>query len=223
VRASRTIVRPGRKSGGTTLVFRLSRPATLRITIVRVYPSCHRVGAFTARPRLGLNRIPFRGRLRGRPLPEGGYRLIVRARGAPRDAAAIPIVIANGKTSTAELRKARRTTVCSEPVADLVPEAAETKPDAGTLGGDDKGSGGVALAADKTRIKPPLAGAAAAIEKRAKRLSRAVKDAVADSPFDDPFVLTLVALMLLSSAVLGALVLGHVVRTTGIRQRVFPQ
>jgi hypothetical protein len=221
VRASRTIVRPGRKRGGTTLVFRLSRRATLRITVMRVYPSCQRVGAFTVRARSGMNRIRFRGRLRGRPLPEGGYRLIVRARGARRDAAAIPIVIANGKTSTAELRKARRTTVCSEPVADFVPAPTGPEPAAGALdGGDEKGSGGGALATNVNRVKAPLADAAGAIRKQAKALPKAVKDAVTDSPFDDPFVLTVIALMVLSTAALGALVLSHVARATGFRNRL---
>jgi hypothetical protein len=189
---------------------------------MRVYPSCQRVGAFTVRARAGMNRIRFRGRLRGRPLPEGGYRLIVRARGARRDAAAIPIVIANGKTSTAELRKARRTTVCSEPVADLVLEPTGPEPAAGALdGGDEKGSGGGALATNVTRMKAPLADAAGAIRKRAKALPKALKDVVANSPFDDPFVVTLIALMVLASAMLGALVLGHVVRTAEIRRRYF--
>jgi hypothetical protein len=187
---------------------------------MRVYPSCRRVGAFTVRARPGMNRIRFRGRLRGRPLPEGGYRLIVRARGARRDAAAIPIVIANGKTSTAELRKARRTTVCSEPVADFVPEPTEPQPGAGTLGGDGKGSGGGALATNVNRMKAPLADAAGAIRKRAKALPKALKDAVTDSPFDDPFVLTVIALMVLSTAALGALVLGHIARATGFRNRL---
>ncbi len=170
-----------------------------------------------------MNRIHFGGRLRGRPLPEGGYRLIVRARGARRDAAAIPIVIANGKTSTAELRKARRTTACSEPVADMVLEATEPGPATGTLGGSDgkgSGGGGGALAARRPQIKAPLAEAARAVEKKAKRLAKGLKDAAADSPFDDPFVLTMVALMVLSSAALGALVLGHVARTYGFRSRL---
>jgi hypothetical protein len=218
VRASRTIVRPDRKRGGTTLVFRLSRRATLQITVMRVYPSCRRVGAFTVRARPGMNRIRFRGRLRGRPLPEGGYRLIVRARGARRDAAAIPIVIANGKTSTAELRKARRTTVCSEPVAEFVPgpEPAAGAPD----GGDEKGSGAGAVTANVNRMKAPLADTAGAIRKKVKALPKALKDAVTDSPFDDPFVLTVIALMVLSTAALGALVLGQVARAAGFRNRL---
>jgi hypothetical protein len=220
VRASQTIVRPGRKRGGTTLIFRLSRRATLQITVMRVYPSCRRVGAFTVRARPGMNRIRFRGRLRGRPLPEGGYRLIVRARGARRDAAAIPIVIANGKTSTAELRKARQTTLCSEPVAELVPEPTGPEPAAGALDGDEKGSGGGALTTNVNRVKAPLAATAEAIRKRAKALPKALKDAVIDSPFDDPFVLTVIALMVLSTAALGALVLGHVARATGFRNRL---
>jgi hypothetical protein len=186
---------------------------------MRVYPSCRRVGAFTVRARPGMNRVRFRGRLRGRPLPEGGYRLIVRARGARRDAAAIPIVIANGKTSTAELRKARRTTVCSKPVADFVPEPTGPEPAAGALDGSD-GSGGGGVAANVNRMKAPLADAAEAIRKRAKTLPKALKDAVTDSPFDDPFVLTVIALMVLSTAALGALVLGHVARAAGYRNRL---
>jgi hypothetical protein len=47
-----------------------------------------------------------------------------------------------------------------------------------------------------------------------------VKDAVTDSPLDDPFVLTVIALMVLSTAALGALVLGHVARATGFRNRL---
>jgi hypothetical protein len=224
VRATRTVVRPGRKRGGTTLVFRLSRRATLRITIVRVYPSCRRIGAFTVRARPGMNRIRFRGEVRGRPLPAGGYRLMVRSRGARRDAAAVPIVIVDGETSTAELRKARRTTVCGDPVADVVPEATEPEPATATVGGrDDKGSRGAAVAPSRTRIKAPLAGAAGAIEQGAKKLAKGLKHAAKDNAFDDPFVLTIVALMVLSSAVLGAIVLGHVARTMGIRQRVFPE
>jgi hypothetical protein len=188
---------------------------------MRVYPSCRRVGAFTVRARPGMNRVRFRGRLRGRPLPEGGYRLIVRARGARRDAAAIPIVIANGKTSTAELRKARRTTVCSKPVADFVPESTGPEPAAGARdGSDSKGSGGGGVAANLNRMKAPLADAAEAIRKRAKTLPKALKDAVTDSPFDDPFVLTVIALMVLSTAALGALVLGHVARAAGFRNRL---
>jgi hypothetical protein len=188
---------------------------------MRVYPSCQRVGAFTVRGRPGMNRIRFRGRLRGRPLPEGGYRLIFRARGARRDAAAIPIVIANGKTSTAELRRARRTTFCSEPVADFVPEPTGPEPAAGALdGGDEKGSGGGALATNVNRMKVPLADAAEAIRKRAKALPKALKDAVTDSPFDDPIVLTVIALMVASTAAVGALVLAHVARAAGFRNRL---
>lgn len=69
-------------------------------------------------------------------------------------------------------------------------------------------------------MKAPLAATAEAVRKRAKELTRAVKDAVTDSPFDDPFVLTVLALMVLSIAGLGALVLGHVVRTTGVWNRL---
>jgi hypothetical protein len=211
VRASRTIVRPGRKNGGTTLIFQLSRTAVVRITIARVYPTCKRVGSFTVRAHAGMNQIRFRGRFRGRPLPEGGYRLIVRVLGAERDAAAVPIVIARGKMRTRELRKARSTIVCNRPVADLVSQSDLVTP---SSGGDD----GSSVRGVATTIKDPLTSAALAVARKAKGLAQGLKDTASD-PFDSPFVLTLVGLIALASALLGVLVLAQIARSTGFRGR----
>ena len=198
------------KSGGTTLIFRLSRPAVLRITIVRVYPSCERIGSCKVRAHAGVNRIRFRGRFRGRALPAGGYRLVVRARGAERDAAAIPIVIARGKTSPAALRQARNGSACTEPVADL----GVVSPPAG----DQPGSDGGRLAA----VKKPLVGAAGAVAGTTEKVLDGVGDrvtrAIEDSPFDDPFVLTIIGLLLLTIAFLGTLLLAQVVRSLGVER-----
>jgi hypothetical protein len=113
VRATRTTVRPHSKNGATTIVFRLARPSVVRFTVVRVYPTCERVGSFRVRARAGVNRVKFRGRLRGRPLDEGTYRLLVRPRGARADAAALKLVVVRGEPLSAqELREARNANVC---------------------------------------------------------------------------------------------------------------
>jgi hypothetical protein len=215
VRASRSVVRPGRRNGGTTLIFRLSKPATLRITIVRVYPSCARLGSFVVRAHSGVNRVRFRGRLRGRPLPEGGYRLVIRARGATRDAAAVPIVVARGKITKEQIHKARSASVCSGPVAQLA--STSTDPTAVAARDDDNSGGGVASAVKKG-VKAPFE-AAGAVARSAKGLSDRLAKAAPDDPFNDPFVMTVLGLLALASALLGGLVLAHLARVTGFRDR----
>ncbi len=98
-----TVTRTGR--AGTALRFRLSRPAAVefRVTSSRLPgPPTHRtlsvgqapaahwgrvplvqreVGRFSVRGHRGLNRLRFSGRLRGRALPSGSYRLTALAIG----------------------------------------------------------------------------------------------------------------------------------------------
>jgi hypothetical protein len=95
------VSRKGR--AGSSLTFRLSRPAKVefRVTSIRLpgalrptpsaasrpaakragrIPSIHReIGRFSIRARKGLNRFRFSGRLRGRALPTGHYRLAAHA------------------------------------------------------------------------------------------------------------------------------------------------
>ena len=176
---------------------------------MRVYPSCKRLGSFTVRAHAGVNRVRFRGRFRGRALPAGGYRLVVRARGAERDAAAIPIVIARGKTSPAALRKARNGSTCTEPIADLGVVSAPGE-------GSDQGSSG----GRSERAELPIATAVGAVAGATKTVldgvTGRITDAVEESPVDDPFVLTVIGLLLLVIAVLGTLLLSQVVRTLGV-------
>jgi hypothetical protein len=113
VRVSKVVVRPGRKGGGTTLVFTLTRGVALRFTIVRVYPSCKRVGSYTVRAHPGVNRVRFNGRFRGRPLAAGTYRLFVQTRGQTPTAVAVTMVIARGKASQAFVRRALTANSCS--------------------------------------------------------------------------------------------------------------
>jgi hypothetical protein len=69
------VSRTGR--AGASLKFRLSRPATVEFHVTRSRrPGSRR---FSVQGRLGLNRLRFTGRLRGRALPAGAYRLTATA------------------------------------------------------------------------------------------------------------------------------------------------
>jgi len=115
VRATRTTVRPHGKA--TTIVFRLARSSVVDFTVVRVFPTCERLGVFHVRAHGGVNRVPFRGRLHGRPLSKGTYRLLVRARGTRADAAAVKIVVVDGRPlSRDRLRAARDANVCGSAI-----------------------------------------------------------------------------------------------------------
>ena len=201
------MLRPGQKNGATTLIFRLSQPSVLRITIVRVYPSCERVGSFTVRAHAGVNRIRFRGRFRGRTLPTGGYRLVVRARGAQRDAAAIPIVVARGQASKAALRKARSGGPCSAKMENIGFVSAAGADGSGSEHGQG-GSDGGRLAS----IAAPITGAGGAVAGAIGSIPDRVTEAMEGKPLNDPFVLTVIGLLLLVIASLGALLLAQAVR-----------
>lgn len=194
-------------------MFRLRRPALLRIKVVRVYPTCSFVGSFTVRARAGVNRIRFRGRLRGRPLRAGGYRLIVRARGASRDAAVLPIVVARGRTNPETVRKAKKTVVCSEPLADFdASDAVATR----AVTSNDTASGGGLLGTVKQRLKAPVAAVAGAVARTARGLSERVKNP-SDDPLQHPLLLTLVGVIALISAILGGMALIELARTRRFR------
>lgn len=188
------------------IVFRLSRPTILRVTVVRVYPTCKRIGTFTVRGQAGVNRIRFRGRLGRRMLPAGGYRLIVRARGAERDAAAVPIVVARGPVSAATVRRLRRAMACSPPETLAVANLNEA--DAGS-------SGGGVLAAFRDRIADGVGSAVGGVTRTARGAKARVAEA-AENPSST--LLTVVGLIALLSAILGGLVLARLVRLYRYRQ-----
>jgi hypothetical protein len=211
VRASKSVVRPGRRNGGTTLVFALEEGAVVRFTIVRVYPSCKRIGSFSVRAHSGVNRVRFRGRLGRRPLAEGTYRLVVQARGQETAAATVTIVVVRGRKSATELRRARRANACS---------AAEAQEIETAIGAAPAGSNGDPAPTTKRQsIADPIVAAAKAVVKKAKGLTAGIGAAVEDNPFSDPFVLLIVGLMTLAFALLGTLVLLQVVRLMGLRDR----
>jgi hypothetical protein len=206
-------VRPDSKNGATTIVFRLARPSVVRFTVVRVYPTCERVGIFRVRARAGVNRVKFRGRLNGRPLDAGTYRLFVRARGARADAAALKVVVVRGEPlSVEELREARNANVCGLTSA-VDGEAAET-----ALGGSStSGAGGTAAGgAGKTASDGTGAGvnggaggplaSAGTIGRGAKTLGATFTKAVEDPASIHPLVWAalLLAILLLAIAAVPA-------------------
>jgi hypothetical protein len=194
-------VRPDRKGGATTIVFRLSRPAIVRFTVVRVFPTCERVGAFRVRAHAGMNRIPFRGRLHGRALPEGTYRLLVRARGAGADAAALRIVVVDGPPLSAdEVRVARNANACGSTTAHG--GAAETAlGTSAASGGNPTGGGSESGPATRDRAEGPISRAAGKVGRRAKTLGTQFAKAVDVPGAVHPLVLAALALSLLFLAV----------------------
>jgi len=206
VRASKWVVRPGRRRGGTTLVFTLKQRRMVRFTVVRVYPSCERIGSFTVPARAGINRVRFRGRLGGRPLAEGTYRLIAQARGQEAAAATVTIVVVHGKTTPAELRRARRANTCSASEAHEIDAAIGAAPTGG--GGDD-------AAVNTESVADPFVGAAKAVVKKAKALP-AVIGGAADEYYSDTAILLLAGAFMLALVVLGTLAM-QVARNLGLR------
>ena len=145
----------------------------------------------------------------------GGYRLVVRARGAERAAAAVPIVIARGEASRVAVDTARNGKVCSEPIAEIGFASA-----AGAHDDTESGGGGGGGRID--RATDPIVGAAGAVAGAARDLlGRATGPlGVEDEPFDDPFVLTIIGLFLVAICLLGTLLLAQIVHArNAVRER----
>jgi hypothetical protein len=176
LRASKSVLRPGRRDGGTTLVFTLKQGTVVRFTIVRVYPSCERIGSFSVRAHAGVNRVRFRGRVGGRPLAEGTYRLVAQARGQETAASTVTIVVVRRKTSSAKLRRARRANTCSASGAHEIDAAMSVAP-----AGSSNDGHAVKTKGKTKSLTDPVVDAAKAAVKKAKALPSAVSPAVWDN------------------------------------------
>ena len=176
-----------------------------------MFPSCERVGSFAVRGRAGINRIPFRGRVRGRPLPDGTYRLRVRPKGARADVAVVTVVIVNGKKmSAAELRKAQHATACRSAETTVATIGSAVGP------GSNQSSSGDKSVLD--RAKEPIVNVAEGLATKVRELPGRL-GAATDDPFSDPFVLIIIGLLTLSTAALGTLLIAHVVRVSDTTDR----
>jgi hypothetical protein len=216
VRATKDVVLVGRKGGATTIVFALRRKSAVRFTVVRIYPSCERVGSFTVPAKAGQNRIRFTGRLDGRPLPDGVYRLLAQVRGQEKAVASVTLVVAKTKRSAANLRRPR-TTACSAQDAKAIETAIGVAPP------EEKEKAGGATGAVFKPVKAVVKGVAKSargIAEAAQAVPRRLADVIPGEGLSDKIFLTIVGLGLLLITLLGTLVLMNVVRF-GFRERVF--
>jgi hypothetical protein len=174
----------------------------LRVMVVRVFPSCELVGTFRVRGRAGVNRVPFRGRLHGRPLASGTYRLLIGARRRP--SAETTIVVAHGKVSAGKLRKARRANACVPVLPIGFNAAAPSLPVSGVASGV---SGGGSSGSSEEGIATAIVSAAKGAVKEGKALAGRTKQALEDPEPVSALVLVVIGLLTLMVAGLGALLL----------------
>jgi hypothetical protein len=216
VRVTKDVVLPGRRNGGTTLVFSLKQRSAVRFTVVRVYPSCKRVGSFTVRARAGQNRVRFNGKLGGQALGEGVYRVLAQVRGHEKAVATVTLIVARGQRSAKNLRRSRPT-ACSQNDAQAIEAAiGAAEPPTATISG-----GQMRIAS----VANPVVGSVKGLSRTATRLgdaARAVPNRIADlaEEHGSRIVLTMVGMSLLLISLIGTLVLLNIVRI-GYRYRVF--
>jgi hypothetical protein len=215
VRVTRTLVRPNARKGGTTIVFALKKRTLVRFTVIRVYPSCERVGSFSVRARKGVNRIRFRGRLGRRALADGTYRLVAQARGQRRAAATVTIVVARGRPSAASLARARRANACSSTEASELEAALGLGPAAGA---DPDAAAGEKKRSFADPVVSVTKRAAKDAAKKAKGIARGIAEAAPD-PLSEKFVLLIVGLFMLALAAMGTIIIYQAVKGVGARPR----
>jgi hypothetical protein len=94
------------------LVFRLARSTAVAFTVTQVSPICAVAGTFLVHGHPGVNRVRFYGKLHGRQLAPGTYRIDARTRGGVRVLHVTLVIVGAGVPSAAELRAARQRNVC---------------------------------------------------------------------------------------------------------------
>ena len=174
------------------------------------------MGSFRVRGRAGVNRLPFRGRLRGRPLPSGTYRLLIGPAARARPHATI--VVARGELSAARLREARGANACMPAIGldwtgpsvfGLGPADGGAVQTSETSGKRESGENGVAA---------PLVSAAKGAVKEGKRLAGGAKQALEVSGPTSPLFLVALAMITLGAAGLTLLLFANVYR---LRDRLY--
>jgi hypothetical protein len=92
--------------------FLLSAPGTVVFRVEELSPHCRYVGKFLVRGRSGRNVVRFRGRLRGRALPPGTYRVTAWVRGHRARQIKTTIVVFARPAGRAEIASARLRDTC---------------------------------------------------------------------------------------------------------------
>jgi hypothetical protein len=118
VRATRTrfSTRGPKAQRGTVIRFRLRKPGKVELVVRADSSACKIVGRKRVRGHAGLNRVPFNGRVNGRPLAAGKYTItVVVVRGGHRTQVGTLAVeiVPSGRHLTRAERTASVTTSCS--------------------------------------------------------------------------------------------------------------
>lgn len=149
---------------GVRIHFWLSRARTVVFYVDQLSPECRYVGKFLVRGRNGRNTVRFRGRIGGRVLEPGTYRLTARPRGEHgRRLAGVTIVVLEQPPGRAELAAARSRNTCpgGKPPSVLAAEAVAAT--AGASGDGESGSAGESGGGGDGLTKSPTGGVAGAI------------------------------------------------------------
>ena len=97
----------------TVLTFVLPRAGRVVFFVNELSPVCRGVGRFTIAGHAGLNRVRFTGRVRGRQLGPGTYRISARTAAGRVVRRVTLVVVEAGAPSRAELMAARASNVCA--------------------------------------------------------------------------------------------------------------
>jgi hypothetical protein len=101
-----------KKRRTTTFTFVLPAASRVVFTVNQVSPACRGEGRFTVRGHAGLNRVRFAGRIHGRQLGPGTYRISARTHSGRVVQRAILVIVAGGAPSSDELAAARASNAC---------------------------------------------------------------------------------------------------------------
>jgi hypothetical protein len=152
------------------------------VRVDQVAPACRYAGKFLVRGHAGRNLVRFRGRLRGRSLQPGTYRLIAHPRGQrahPLERATV-VILARPPGGAAEVRAAQARNECPAGVSPshvqftaAAPAADDTGSAKGVAGATTGGARGGLLDADGP-IGRPLGQAAGTIEEAARSIPPAL-------------------------------------------------
>jgi hypothetical protein len=186
---------------GVWISFWLSRPGTVVFLVDEIAPECRYVGRFIARGRAGRNSVRFRGRLRGRQLEAGTYRLTAHPRGRrAQPLTGVTVAILDGSPGPAEIATANARNTCPDGIPPSLRGAGVAAAGAASgtdpAGGESTQAGGVAgvqaSAADRRPYQDDSSGPFAAASETLQSAADAVPPVL--------FALALLAVLLLGLA-----------------------
>jgi hypothetical protein len=93
----------------------LSQGGRVYFIVKQVSPDCRIAGRFSVRGHKGVNRVPFKGKVRGKPLAPGTYLISATTRRSERIMRTTVVVLERGTPTRAALRAARAANVCPPP------------------------------------------------------------------------------------------------------------